>query len=79
MKGVEDKTMDNVDFEYVRMRSAELLAHINEDETTDVTAEGTAAAKSDSVTPQRFAVWRRVYRAIQMRRRSIRILSDATR
>ena len=71
--------MDNVDYLYVRIRTEELLARIGESETINVTTGGVPAAKPEAVKPQRFALWHRLRRAIQLRRRSIRILSDAHR
>jgi len=69
--------MDNVDFEYVRMRSEELLAGIGE--ADDFADSGVVAAEPDPVESRRYTLWHRLRRAIQMRRRSIRVLSDVPR
>lgn len=71
--------MDNVDFLYVRIRMEELLARMGESETLPVHAGGLSAAKPDSVAPHRGDFWGRLRRAIQRRRRSIRVLPDSAR
>jgi len=71
--------MDNVDYLYVRVRTEELLARIGESEAVNVTSSGMAAAPPNpSRPPCRRGLWRRLRRAIQLRRRSIRILPDST-
>ncbi len=71
--------MDHVDYLYVRVRTEELLARMSESETIAVHSGGMTAAKPDSVKPVRVSLWRKLRRAIQMRRRSIRVLSDVSR
>jgi len=71
--------MDHIDYLYVRIKTEELLARLNESETIAVQSGGMAAAKPDPVKPRRFALWYRLRRAIRMRKRSIRVLSDVAR
>lgn len=71
--------MDNVDFLYVRIRMEELLARMGESETVAVHSGGLSAAKPVAVAPREDKFWPRLRRAIQRRRRSIRVLPDSAR
>ncbi len=71
--------MDHIDYLYVRVRTEELLARLSESETITVNSGGMVAAPRDPVKPAASSFWRRLRRAVQLRRRSIRVLSDAPR